>query len=533
MTVCTAPGWRWVGSKMIPDGQQGAILAWYDARTEATTKLDVYAQKIGPSGEERWTKNGVPVCTAQGEQYNEVLVSDDDGGAILAWTDLRGSIYGQRVTRDGIVAWTPDGIRLTETDAVTPVMASDGHGGALVVWEDWTEGPRQIRAQRVSGSGILLWGTSGVGVCTVPGLHSGPKICSDGAGGAFIAWTDRRGPIPDVFTQHISPSGVPLWADQGIPVCPEPSDKRAAGLVADSGGEATVFWSDSRNRPSDYFGLFAQRLVSSGQNVWNPAGVALSDETVSEHLSLATVRDGDDLVALWHERRGNQFDTYAQRLDRFGNRLLGPAGIAIADGPGDQIYAGATSDRDHGMIVAWTNVIYGPFGSTYVAQHTDVLGGRAWGPSGVELSRSPGDSELALASDGRGGAFAAWVECCGGNTPIHVVRITDARSRVVTSGATWPTRPLDVTARAVELDTPSLNSSVGAASASYSLSREAPVDLAIFDLAGRRVRTLLRGDQPAGRHVFKWNSESMSPGVYSLRLRAGDETHSRKIVVVK
>jgi hypothetical protein len=529
---------------MIPDGQQGAILAWYDNRNEATSRLDIYVQRIGPSAEERWTTNGVPVCTAPGDQYNEALISDGKGGAILAWTDARSSIYSQRVTRNGTVAWTRDGIRLTETNASTPEMASDGQGGAVMVWQDWTNGQGQIRAQRVDPSGNLLWGSSGVGVCTVPGFHTGPKICSDGDAGAFVAWTDRRGPIPDVFVQHLSHSGVALWADQGIAVCDEPSDHRAAALASDGCGRATVIWADSRNRPADYFGLFAQRLDSSGRRLWNAAGVALSDETVSEHLSMNTLHDGDDLVTLWHERRGAYFDSYTQRLDRHGNRLLGPAGVVVADGPGDQIYPRATLDRSHGMIMVWNDIQYGnPMLVSLFAQHTDALGNRAWGTSGVAIASVGGDGEQALASDGRGGAFTAWVECCGKGYSIFVEHITEARSHAACANAMMPSPVPDVDGAMgaglnkvedrAEMDVSNPNSSGRAASVVYRLPRQGPVELAIFDLAGRRVLTILSSDQTAGRHVVGWDAASLNPGVYSLRLRAGGEMQSSKVVVVK
>lgn len=541
--VTVSTDWGWVGSQMIPDGENGAILAWYGAPSDDPANVDIYAQRIGPSAEKRWATNGVFVCSAPGAQYNEVLVTDGDGGAILAWTDrrddVRSSIYGQRVTRDGAVAWAPDGIRLTETEAVTPVMAPDGQGGAVIVWEDWVDGFFKIRAQRVSHTGRLLWGPSGVGVCTAPGRHVGPKICSDGAGGAFVAWTDGRGAIPSVFAQHLSSSGVPLWADQGVAVCPETSAQRAAALVPDPGGTATIVWADSRNRPVDYFGLFAQRLSSSGKDIWKKEGVALSEETVSEHISLTAQMDGDDLVSLWHERRGSQFDTYAQRLDRLGNRLMGPAGTVIADGPGDQIYPRATFDRDHGMIVAWTDVRSSPFRTSFVAQHTDALGNRVWGPDGIVLASIGSDAEQALTSDGRGGAFAAWTANVGDNR-IHVTHITDARSNATTAGGILASRTRVASIRAnerlecrAELDPSNPVSPHGAASLSYSVPRQESVELAVFDLGGRHILTILSGTQPAGRHVVRWNAASLRPGVYSVRLRVADETQSRKIIVVK
>ena len=58
----------------------------------------------------------------------------------------------------------------------------------------------------------------------------------------------------------------------------------------------------------------------------------------------------------------------------------------------------------------------------------------------------------------------------------------------------------------------------------------AHVTLALFDLAGRRVRTMLDEDRPAGRHTEWLDAAGIPPGVYLVRLRAGGRTLQRRIV---
>jgi hypothetical protein len=86
---------------------------------------------------------------------------------------------------------------------------------------------------------------------------------------------------------------------------------------------------------------------------------------------------------------------------------------------------------------------------------------------------------------------------------------------------------------AVELERPSPNPSYGHASVAYTLPREAQVDLALFDIRGRRVMTVIRGRQPAGRHAVSWNTDALSPGVYWVDLTAGGAHRIRKAVVVE
>src|SRR5205085_12410765 len=62
------------------------------------------------------------------------------------------------------------------------------------------------------------------------------------------------------------------------------------------------------------------------------------------------------------------------------------------------------------------------------------------------------------------------------------------------------------------------------------------LDLSIYDLAGRHVRTLESGRASAGRHSADWNLRSddggrLGAGVYFVRLSLGATRESRKVVL--
>ena len=59
----------------------------------------------------------------------------------------------------------------------------------------------------------------------------------------------------------------------------------------------------------------------------------------------------------------------------------------------------------------------------------------------------------------------------------------------------------------------------------YTLSQAGPVELSIFDAQGRQVRSLLAGEQPAGRATVSWDGRAeggaaVAAGVYFVRFRA-------------
>jgi hypothetical protein len=73
----------------------------------------------------------------------------------------------------------------------------------------------------------------------------------------------------------------------------------------------------------------------------------------------------------------------------------------------------------------------------------------------------------------------------------------------------------------------------------YELTSASPVILEIYDLGGHRVRTFEDGAvKPAGRYRTIWDGrgdggERVPAGIYFFRLRAGDRTASRKVVLVR
>jgi hypothetical protein len=68
--------------------------------------------------------------------------------------------------------------------------------------------------------------------------------------------------------------------------------------------------------------------------------------------------------------------------------------------------------------------------------------------------------------------------------------------------------------------------------------RAAAADLAVFDLQGRLVRRLFRGDLPAGPREFRWDGRdgagrAAAGGVYLLRLEAAGAAQTRKMTLVR
>ena len=68
------------------------------------------------------------------------------------------------------------------------------------------------------------------------------------------------------------------------------------------------------------------------------------------------------------------------------------------------------------------------------------------------------------------------------------------------------------------------------------LTRAGRADLAVFDVAGRRVRTVFSGSLGPGVHTFEWPGDSVdgsaaAPGIYFLRVVSDEGAETRKVTV--
>jgi hypothetical protein len=77
-----------------------------------------------------------------------------------------------------------------------------------------------------------------------------------------------------------------------------------------------------------------------------------------------------------------------------------------------------------------------------------------------------------------------------------------------------------------------------ATSIDYELQRPGPVHLAIFSVSGAKIRTLVEGERPAGRHTVAWDGrddggEQVAAGVYFCRLRSAGANEIRRMVILQ
>jgi hypothetical protein len=72
----------------------------------------------------------------------------------------------------------------------------------------------------------------------------------------------------------------------------------------------------------------------------------------------------------------------------------------------------------------------------------------------------------------------------------------------------------------------------------FDLKQSGPVDLAVFDVAGRLVKRLVHEDVPAGIHEAIWEGKDTggreaAAGVYFFRLKTSDTVDTKRMTLIK
>ena len=531
--ICTTAINQWLPI-IISDGAGGAIVTWYAGSSGGDD--DVYAQRVNASGSVQWAANGVPLCTAMGDQDLPMITSDCAGGAIVTWEDFRGGhadIFAQRINALGVVQWTANGVALcTATlDQSGPTIVSDGVGGAIVTWMDLRSGYEtlHIYAQKVNAAGAVQWTTNGVALCTATAYQQYPTIVSDGAGGAIVTWEDyRSGTNGDIYVQWVNASGAVQWMANGVALCVAAGDQRYPAITSDGAGGAIITWYDKRAGNND---IYAQRVSASGAVEWTTDGVPLCTAAGYQGAPTIVPDDAGGAIVTWGDGRNGDYDIYAQRLDASGAVQWRTDGVALCTATGDQYWPTIVPDGAGGAVVTWHDFRSGTSWDIY-AQRVNASGSVQWTANGVALCTASGDQEFpTIASDDAGGATVTWMDYRSGtNFDIYAQRV-DANGFAVLTAADAPAVPLHLNQNYPNPFNPTTT-------VTYSVPEKSNVILVIYDVSGKRIACLVDGQQEKGSHSVEWSGKdekgsSVASGIYVYRLAAGGRTISKKMVVLR
>lgn len=297
-------------------------------------------------------------------------------------------------------------------------------------------------------SGAWTWSDDpnvNVPVCVAPADQVIPRIAADGAGGAFVAWSDARGGLNthDIYAQHLRADGGvdPAWPVNGLAVCTSPGHQEAVRVLADGQGGAFVSWEVHL----EFGNVHVQHVLATGalDPAWPAGGLRVSPLAGTGQWDSRMAPDGaGGILIVWSDARAGQSDMFLQHVRADGT--LDPswpqAGLVVTDASEHQWAPEIVPDGAGGAIVAWYDNRNGGYGNTDVYAMRVLGDGRrdpSWPAAGLPVCTASGDQWLqGWIPDGAGGAIACWSDFRGGSAASKIYA-----HRVLSNGSldgAWP-----------------------------------------------------------------------------------------------
>ena len=288
--------------------------------------------------------------------------------------------------------WATNGAQLNDASLSSPVFVADGAGGV----REFCIITNEVNESGITVDGTRIWNSYQFGAfsypTTITSVNDGTKtrLCavSDGGGGNLIAWIDTRTGAAGTYIQRVDAGGTPRWTTNGVTVRIANKDGGEIAICSDGRGGAFVAFQPRVVTPSPRYPLVLQHVLDNGTLAWG-GGVGVSDLIGTDSREIELIPDDNGgVIACWIDLAadGGIGDLFTQRVDATGARLWGPLGVGVANLLNTVEHnARMVPDGSGGVFFAWDDNRLGY--STVHAEHVNAHGAGQWAVgSGLQVS---------------------------------------------------------------------------------------------------------------------------------------------------
>ena len=307
----------------------GAHVVWEDKRNNVS---DIYAQLITVENGVEWSDGGISVCSAVGAQDQPRLTTGPNGGAYYVWMDERYNsfpeteIFLQHFDLNGNPSFDLDGISVSSAEQYqfNPLVRSDGNDGALVVWGDQRSGSIGLYAQHLStSSGAISFEVDGREYYFgIDGNGLSAKSLYLGSDETLLYWEDKRlGVIADLtYGQKVYSGWENIQEPNGIKLSNNSYQNNP--LAEKLGDNVFLGFNRALGDPNVFYQLLDGNLSILG----NSDGTAVYESVTPQNsFALNYSSDGYMYIAFSDTRNFIDSDIYIQKYSEDGSAQLGDA----------------------------------------------------------------------------------------------------------------------------------------------------------------------------------------------------------------
>jgi hypothetical protein len=284
------------------DTTGNALLAFLDTREGSTQQ--VTAAKMSPAGKPLWGKRGVQLTKGSVHTNSAPKIAGtSDGGVVVAWTSDTNTML-QKLDANGKPQWG-NGVVFSESGfnyLLADLHAAD-NGSVIVSWvrNQGFGSDSQLRANKLSSAGKLLWGKTNVTIFDTGSLQFGsfPYFLPDGKGGAVFSWYTSS-PALQCFAQHILANGKEAFPHNGSAASTNASQVRvdpAASYRANTDEVFLVWTEEDSNQVLN--GIYAQKFGPKGVRRWGETGLVIVPLGTDSEILPSNVQVGEGALAFW------------------------------------------------------------------------------------------------------------------------------------------------------------------------------------------------------------------------------------------
>jgi len=388
------------------------------------------------NGVAQWADNGILVSghTQNSWITDWDLITDNTGNCVMAFNDVRdgnANVYAYAISPSGSFLWGSDGIQLTNSteDEFAPSISVTSDNNAIVAWSRPTSTESEIVMQKITPSGTLSWGSTGITYQSGSENYTGARVLGVDNGNYLMAFYKETGNFPSltrhIYVQKFDNSGNAIWAND---VLASNSNGISAFnnfyIASDNANGIIISWTDDRDNDMN-IDAAVQRVLSDGAINWPANGVEVNttSSTSNQNVMILGVDINDNVLVTWSKKNGSQSQTAiaGQKIDPSGTRLWTDNGIEFIPmstniGGSD---GGVVFDGDNAIIVYEENV--GGTSAHVKAFGIDGDGAFIWSPTITTMSsRTTSKVHLVVSHISTNQIIAVWEEA---STDIYMQNI--------------------------------------------------------------------------------------------------------------
>jgi hypothetical protein len=312
-------------AKIIEDGEGGAIISYIDRYENLPIWTQrVRVQRVDSSGDFLWGQTGIGVTLDTINQGDHHLVTDENGGCVIAWQNVNYTYFINRIDRDGNRLWGNNGTTLNTGGANSqPIVikttdgnyylqagtiiyrinkngeilnqfsstilgqpVSDQEGGVVVSGFTGNIYNRKLVSQRKDTLGNNLWDEPYVEIADSLYINSQLNIKYNQ--NFYFGWTSNKNSIESQpHIQGLRDDGTELFIIGGIPLSNSSTTITSFISIILSDDLSNVYiWTQWISQPSSS-GNFAKRIDTSATLIWGDSAILLNSPAL-RYLGVTT-----------------------------------------------------------------------------------------------------------------------------------------------------------------------------------------------------------------------------------------------------